>query len=33
MFKWGKGCKIISPKSLKTEYKKYMEEILNSYND
>lgn len=33
VFKWGKGCKIISPKSLKTEYKKYMEEILDNYND
>ena len=30
VFKWGKGCKIIAPKSLKDEYKKYLEECLNN---
>lgn len=31
VFKWGAGCKILSPKSLKDEYKKYLEENLNNY--
>lgn len=31
VFKWGAGCKIISPKSLQTEYKKYLEENLKNY--
>ncbi len=31
IFKWGKGCKIISPKSLKDEYKKYLEDVLTNY--
>ena len=31
VFKWGAGCKIISPKSLRDEYKKYLEENLNNY--
>ena len=31
IFKWGNGCKIISPKSLKDEYKKYLEDILANY--
>ncbi len=31
IFKWGKGCKIISPKSLKDEYKKYLEDVLLNY--
>lgn len=30
-FKWGSGCKILAPKSLKDEYKKYLEEILENY--
>lgn len=28
VFKWGAGCKIISPKSLKDEYKSYIESVL-----
>lgn len=31
IFKWGKGCKLISPKSLKEEYKKYLEECLENF--
>ncbi len=31
VFKWGKGCKILAPKSLQKEYKKYLEENLNNY--
>ena len=31
VFKWGAGCKIIVPKSLREEYKKYLEEILKNY--
>lgn len=31
IFKWGKGCKIISPKSLKDEYKKYLKDIIENY--
>lgn len=31
IFKWGKGCKIISPKSLIEKYKKYLEENLENY--
>ncbi|MBQ3642194.1 WYL domain-containing protein [bacterium] len=31
IFKWGKDCKIIAPKSLKNEYKQYMKEILDNY--
>jgi len=31
VFKWGAGCKIVAPKSLKTEYKKYLEENLKNY--
>lgn len=30
VFKWGTGCQILSPKSLKEEYKKYLEEILKN---
>ncbi|MDY6363606.1 MAG: WYL domain-containing protein [Cyanobacteriota bacterium] len=29
VFKWGKGCRIISPKSLKKEYVKYLQDCLN----
>lgn len=32
IFKWGAGCKIIAPASLKKEYKKYLEENLKNYN-
>lgn len=28
VFKWGAGCKIVKPKILKEEYKKYLSEIL-----
>ena len=31
VFKWGAGCKIISPVKLKNEYKKYLEENLQNY--
>lgn len=31
VFKWGVGCKIIAPKSLQVEYKKYLEENLKNY--
>ena len=31
VFKWGAGCKILSPKSLKNEYKQYLEENLMNY--
>ena len=31
VFKWGSGCKILAPKSLKDEYKKYLEENLRNY--
>ena len=31
VFRWGSGCKIISPKSLKDEYKQYLTENLNNY--
>lgn len=31
VFKWGSGCKIIAPKSLQSEYKKYLEENLINY--
>lgn len=32
VFKWGEGCKIMAPKSLQAEYKKYLEENLKNYN-
>jgi predicted DNA-binding transcriptional regulator YafY len=28
VFKWGKDCRILEPKSLKNEYKKYLEDVL-----
>ncbi len=31
VFKWGSGCKILAPKSLKDEYKKYLEENLKNF--
>ena len=31
VFKWGAGCKILAPKSLQTEYKRYLEENLKNY--
>ena len=31
VFKWGSCCKIIAPKSLKDEYKKYLEDSLKNY--
>ena len=30
VFKWGSGCKILAPKSLKDEYKKYLKECLEN---
>ena len=30
VFKWGSGCQIVSPKSLKEEYKKYLKENLDN---
>ena len=31
VFKWGAGCKILAPKTLKDEYKQYLQEVLNNY--
>lgn len=31
VFKWGAGCKILAPKSLKEEYKAYLQENLSNY--
>ena len=31
VFRWGAGCKILAPKSLKQEYKKYLQENLKNY--
>ncbi len=31
IFKWGSGCKILSPDSLKEKYKKYLNENLQNY--
>ena len=31
VFKWGAGCKIVAPKSLKEQYKKYLEENLKNF--
>ena len=31
VFKWGCGCKIIAPKSLQDEYRKYLKENLDNY--
>ena len=30
VFKWGAGCKIVAPKSLKEEYKRYLKDCLNN---
>jgi predicted DNA-binding transcriptional regulator YafY len=30
VFKWGKGCKILAPKKLKDEYKKYLKECIDN---
>ena len=30
VFRWGAGCKIIAPKSLKNEYKQYLKDCLNN---
>ena len=30
VFKWGSGCKILAPKSLKDEYTKYLKECLEN---
>lgn len=30
VFKWGAGCKILAPKSLQEEYKKYLTDCLNN---
>lgn len=32
VFRWGKGCKIIAPKKLQTQYKKYLQDCLKNYN-
>lgn len=32
IFKWGAGCKILAPKFLQDEYKKYLQENINNYN-
>ena len=31
VFKWGSGCKILAPKSLRDEYKKYLVENIENY--
>lgn len=31
VFKWGAGCKIIAPESLKEEYREYLKETLKNY--
>ena len=31
VFKWGAGCQIISPKSLREEYKRHLEESLANF--
>lgn len=31
IFKWGAGCKIIAPQSLRDEYKKYLKDNLQNY--
>ena len=31
VFKWGEGCKILAPKSLKDEYKQYLQDNLKNY--
>ncbi|MBR1461309.1 WYL domain-containing protein [bacterium] len=31
VFKWGAGCKIVAPKSLKDEYKKYLQDCLKKH--
>ena len=31
VFKWGAGCQIIAPKSLKEDYKKYLKENLDNF--
>ena len=30
VFRWGKGCKILAPKSLEQEYKQYLNDCLNN---
>ncbi len=32
IFRWGDGCKIIAPKKLQTQYKKYLQDCLKNYN-
>jgi predicted DNA-binding transcriptional regulator YafY len=32
VFRWGADCKILAPKSLQNEYKKYLSENLRNYN-
>lgn len=32
VFKWGSGCRIVSPKSLQKEYKAYLKENLENYS-
>ena len=31
VFKWGSGCKILAPKTLKDEYKQYLKDNLDNY--
>ena len=31
VFRWGAGCKIVAPESLKEEYKKYLKENFDNY--
>ncbi|MBQ8636018.1 WYL domain-containing protein [bacterium] len=32
VFKWGAGCKILAPKELKNEYKKYLQDCLSNFD-
>jgi predicted DNA-binding transcriptional regulator YafY len=31
VFKWGSGCQILAPRSLRDEYKKYLNDNLKNY--
>ena len=33
VFRWGSGCKIVSPKSLQNEYVENLQDIINMYNN
>ena len=31
VFKWGAGCQILSPESLKDDYKKYLDDVMKNF--